>query len=110
MTADCFYFKWATEKTARNAKPKALSIKNRRSLLEKSLIFFFIIKAFSDEDINMNLSSDFEDIGAINRDFEKPLITTMIKEDKSQDSPNLKCNEILKFKDSELTLLDENFY
>lgn len=57
----------------------------------------------------MNLSSDFEDIGAINRDFEKPLITTMIK-DKSQESPNLKCNEILKFKDSELTLLDENFY
>ena len=57
----------------------------------------------------MNLSSDFEDIGDINRDFEKPLITTMIK-DRSQDSPNLKCNEILKFKDSELTLLDENFY
>ena len=66
----------------------------------------------SDEDLNMNFSCELEEIGMINRDFdlEKPLITTMIKDKMSQDSPNLKCNERLKSKDSDLTLLDENFY
>jgi len=42
-----------------------------------------------------------------------PLITTMIQDPKSRrnkESPNLHCDEILDLKDSELTLLDDNFY
>lgn len=44
---------------------------------------------------------------------DKALITTMIQDGKSKknkESPNLHCDEILDFKDSELTLLDDNFY